>query len=78
MDASEIFIPGVHNIENYMPPLPRCRLVPREVCRKVAMEFTGVEHRIELVRTLEACGITTLHRLQPQPHIAGLRCLRKR
>lgn len=51
--ASEILIPGLHNIENYMAAFAATdSLVSREHCRAVARSFGGVEHRIELIRTL--------------------------
>ncbi|MBQ3492127.1 MAG: UDP-N-acetylmuramoyl-L-alanine--D-glutamate ligase [Oscillospiraceae bacterium] len=51
VDTSEIVIPGVHNIENYMAAILAVEgLVSDENIRKVASEFGGVEHRIELVR----------------------------
>ena len=51
MDASEILIPGVHNIENYMAAFCAVDgLVPREVMVELAKTFGGVAHRIELVR----------------------------
>ena len=51
LDVREIVIPGVHNIENYMAAMLAVEgLVDDETVRKVAREFGGVEHRIELVR----------------------------
>ena len=51
LDTKEIAIPGVHNIENYMAAILAVEgLVDDDVIRKVAREFGGVEHRIELVR----------------------------
>ena len=51
LDASEIVIPGVHNIENYMAAILAVEgLVDDEAIRYVARTFGGVEHRIELVR----------------------------
>ena len=51
LDTAEIAIPGVHNIENYMAAILAVEgLVEDETIRKVAREFGGVEHRIELVR----------------------------
>ena len=48
-----IRIPGVHNIENYMAAIAAVDgLVPDKCVRAVAQRFTGVEHRIELVREL--------------------------
>lgn len=54
MRADEIFIPGTHNLENYMAAI--CAvwgLVPPEIIREVARSFTGVEHRIEFIRELD-------------------------
>lgn len=54
LDANEIRIPGMHNVENFLAAFSAVwDIVPREVMVKVAREFTGVEHRIELVRDLE-------------------------
>lgn len=54
MDASEIRIPGMHNVENYMAALCAVsRYAKAETVRQVAREFVGVEHRIELVRQLD-------------------------
>ena len=51
LDTRDIAIPGVHNIENYMAAIGAVEgLVDDETVRKVAREFGGVEHRIELVR----------------------------
>ncbi len=51
LKTDEITIPGVHNIENYMAAILAVEdLVDDETIRKVAREFGGVEHRIELVR----------------------------
>ena len=49
-----ILLPGVHNVENYMAAIAAVDgLVPDEVIRGFAARFGGVEHRIELVRTLD-------------------------
>ena len=54
MDASDIKIPGVHNIENYLAAFAATAdYVDPEVMQKVAMTFGGVEHRLELVRELD-------------------------
>ena len=51
--TTDIKIPGVHNVENYMAAIAAVDgLVPDEVIRRFAREFGGVEHRIELVREL--------------------------
>ena len=52
--ASDIRIPGRHNIKNYLGAI--CAVwgyVDREAIYNVATEFAGVEHRIELVRELD-------------------------
>ena len=50
LKASEILIPGVHNVENYMAAIAMVDgLVSDETIRQVAKTFGGVEHRIELV-----------------------------
>ena len=49
--CGDILLPGVHNIENYMAAICAVEgLVPDEAVRRVARQFGGVEHRIELVR----------------------------
>ena len=54
LPLSMIHIPGVHNIENYMAAIAAVDgLVPDKCVRAVAQRFTGVEHRIELVRELD-------------------------
>lgn len=51
MDADQILLPGVHNIENYMAAIAVTDgLVGDASIRKVAGTFGGVQHRIELVR----------------------------
>ena len=52
MKTSDIKLPGVHNIENYMAAICAVDgLVPDEIIREFARTFGGVEHRIELIRT---------------------------
>lgn len=54
LPLSDIRIPGVHNIENYMAAIAAVDgIVPDKCVRAVAQRFTGVEHRIELVRELD-------------------------
>lgn len=53
MNKREIKIPGEHNVENLLAAI--CAVwgaVTHEAIVEVAKEFTGVEHRIELVREL--------------------------
>ena len=49
-----IQLPGDHNVENYMAAIAAVDgIVPDRCVREVAKRFTGVEHRIELVRELD-------------------------
>ncbi len=80
MKRSEIRLPGLHNVENLMAAL--CAVgdrVGEEVCRRVASEFTGVEHRLEPVRTLSGVEfINDSIASSPSRTVAGLRALRDR
>ena len=73
--VSGIKLPGVHNVENYMAAIAAVDgLVPDEIIRSFAAEFGGVEHRIELVRTLD--GVRWYNdsiASSPSRTIAGLR-----
>lgn len=54
MKASDIKIPGLHNIENYLAAI--CAvwgMASAETIKYVAVNFNGVEHRAELVRELD-------------------------
>ena len=54
LPLSDIQLPGVHNLENYMAAIAAVDgLVPDKCVRTVARRFKGVEHRIELVRELD-------------------------
>lgn len=51
LDQSDILLPGIHNVENYMAAILAVGdLVSDENICEVAKTFGGVEHRIELVR----------------------------
>jgi len=53
MRSDDILLPGVHNIENYLAAFAAVSgIVSYDSMRKTAETFTGVEHRIELVREL--------------------------
>ena len=75
MTTADIRIPGVHNVENYMAAIAAVDgLVPDAVIRDFARSFGGVEHRIELVRTLH--GVRYYNdsiASSPSRTIAGLR-----
>ena len=73
--TADILLPGVHNIENYMAAILAVEgLVSDENIRKVAKNFGGVEHRIELVRIKD--GVRFYNdsiASSPSRTIAGLR-----
>lgn len=75
-----ILLPGEHNVENYMAAIAAVdSLVPDEVIRAFAAEFSGVEHRIELVRTLN--GVRYYNdsiASSPSRTIAGLRSFQEK
>ena len=78
MRADEIRIPGAHNVLNYLAAFAATDgLVSEEVCRSVAMNFGGVEHRLEQVRVLN--GVTYINdsiASSPTRTIAGLRAMK--
>ena len=75
LKVSDILIPGVHNIENYMAAIAMVEgLVDDDTIRFVARNFGGVEHRIELVRIKD--GVRFYNdsiASSPSRTIAGLR-----
>lgn len=72
----EILLPGDHNVENYMAAIAAVKdFVPVDVIRSFAAKFSGVEHRIELVRTLN--GVRYYNdsiASSPTRTMAGLKC----
>ena len=80
LPVSDILIPGVHNIENYMAAIAAVEgLVEDETIRQVAKTFGGVEHRIELVRIKD--GVKFYNdsiASSPSRTIAGLRSFSKK
>ncbi len=78
MKVSEIRLPGEHNVLNYMAAFEAVYgLVEEEICRKVAMEFEGVEHRLEHVRTLRGVEyINDSIGSSPTRTISGLRAMK--
>ena len=75
LDCSDILLPGVHNVENYMAAILAVGdAVSPENIKAVASSFGGVEHRIELVR--EKDGVRYYNdsiASSPTRTIAGLR-----
>ena len=54
LNINDIKIPGKHNVENYIAAIAATYpLVSKEIINKVAKEFGGVPHRIELIRTID-------------------------
>lgn len=80
LDASEILLPGMHNIENYMAAIATVGSeVSDESIRNVARSFGGVEHRIELVRVKD--GVAYYNdsiASSPSRTIAGLQSFRQK
>lgn len=80
LPVADIQLPGVHNIENYLAAITAVDgLVPDDVIRTFAQTFGGVEHRIELVRTLH--GVRYYNdsiASSPSRTIAGLRAFPKK
>ena len=80
MTTEDILLPGVHNVENYMAAIAAVDgLVPDEVIRGFARSFSGVEHRIELVRTYH--GVRFYNdsiASSPSRTIAGLRSFQEK
>ncbi len=74
--VSDIRLPGVHNVENYMAACAALHgLVEPAVMAKVAREFAGVEHRLELTRELD--GVRWYNdsiASSPTRTLAGLKC----
>ena len=75
LPVSMIRLPGGHNVENYMAAIAAVDgLVPDKCVRAVAQRFTGVEHRMELVREVD--GVRWFNDSigsSPSRTIAGLR-----
>ncbi|MEG1633245.1 MAG: UDP-N-acetylmuramoyl-L-alanine--D-glutamate ligase [Oscillospiraceae bacterium] len=76
--ASEILLPGVHNVENYMAAFSAVDgLISPEMCRGVARTYGGVAHRLELIRKLRGVSyINDSIASSPTRTIAGLRAMR--
>lgn len=78
--AERILIPGQHNVENYLAAIAAVQgLVSDEDILHTAETFPGVEHRIELVRTLH--GVRYYNdsiASSPTRTIAGLRSFRQK
>jgi len=79
MKADEITLPGIHNVENYLAAFTAVTgIVSHDMMRKTAVDFQGVEHRIEFVRELR--GIRYYNdsiASSPSRAIAGIRALSK-
>ena len=80
LSQDEIFIPGIHNVENYMAAICAVEgLASDDDIRFVARNFGGVEHRIELVRVKD--GVRFYNdsiASSPSRTIAGLRSFQQK
>ncbi len=79
IDVDEIKIPGMHNVENYMAACCAVNgLVDDEVFRQVAREFSGVQHRLELIRSFKGVKyINDSIASSPTRAVAGLRSFKE-
>ncbi len=79
-DPAQILIPGLHNVENYLAAIAAVQgMVSDEIILHTAETFPGVEHRIELVRTLR--GVRYYNdsiASSPTRTIAGLRSFKQK
>ena len=78
MDVSEIKLPGEHNVQNYLAAFAAVDgIVGDEICRHVARNFSGVEHRLEFVRELNGVKyINDSIGSSPSRTIAGLKAMK--
>ena len=78
LPASEILLPGEHNVLNYLAAFAAVgEMVGDGICAEIARRFSGVEHRLERVRVLR--GVTYINDSigsSPSRTIAGLRAMR--
>lgn len=79
LPAGEIYVPGDHNVENMMAAFAAANgLVSEAVMAETARAFTGVAHRLEIVRRHK--GVTYINdsiATSPNRTIAGLACFEK-
>ncbi|MBQ5320522.1 MAG: UDP-N-acetylmuramoyl-L-alanine--D-glutamate ligase [Oscillospiraceae bacterium] len=80
-NSSDIRIPGIHNVENYLAAIAASfsHIEDKSIFEKVAKSFNGVEHRIEFVR--ELCGVKYYNdsiASSPTRTIAGLNAFPKK
>ena len=75
IDIDEIKIPGMHNVENYMAAYcATAGMITDDTFRQVARTFSGVRHRLELIRELRGVRyINDSIASSPTRAIAGLR-----
>ena len=79
IDIDEIKIPGMHNVENYMAAYCAVsHLVSDDTFRQVAREFSGVQHRLELIRSHKGVKyINDSIASSPTRAVAGLRSFKQ-
>lgn len=80
LSASELLVPGVHNIENVMAAFAAAAgYITKETMAASVRRFTGVAHRMEIVRHYR--GVTYINdSIASSPHrtLAGLACFEKK
>ncbi len=80
LPASDIKLPGVHNVENFLAAFAALwGMVPVEIMARFAREFGGVQHRCELVRVHKGvCWYNDSIGTSPSRTIAGLKSFDKK
>ena len=80
MSAGDIKLPGEHNLLNYLAAFTAVKgYVSAEICRQFAVNFAGVAHRLEHVRTLHGVSyINDSIGSSPSRTIAGLRAMKEK
>lgn len=80
MGKEEIRLPGEHNVLNFLAAFEATEgLVGDEVCRRVAMDFAGVAHRLELVRVKDGVQyINDSIGSSPSRTVAGLKAMKRK
>jgi UDP-N-acetylmuramoylalanine--D-glutamate ligase len=76
MATSELAIPGRHNVSNALAAIATARWlgIEPDAIRRAAMGFTGVEHRLETVATVDGIRfVNDSQGTQPDAVIAALR-----
>lgn len=77
INSKDIKLPGIHNVANFLTAFTATNnFVSNEICKQFAMEFNGLEHRLETVRILNGVRyINDSIGSSPSRTIAGIHSL---